>query len=159
MAVDPNTYNTLKDVSGMSDSEVDAYLKTHAPTGTYEWNAAQVHGNKLVVPTVKNGVVAMSTLDLGFTPDKQVDSTVKTDSGVYIIYKDGTTSLIGGTGSSGDNWGNISENDKTDIVNYLRTQPDFSESDLEKVKTDRNFQAVVLQQVQAEKNAVVNPFK
>lgn len=96
--VDPNTYDTLREVSGMSDAEVDAYLKVNTPEGTYQWNAAQISGNKMMVPKVVDGKVTMESLDLGpdYKADKEVQTTVKTDDGVYIIYKDGTTSLIGG---------------------------------------------------------------
>lgn len=102
--VDPNTYDTLREVSGMSDAEVDAYLKVNTPEGTYQWNAAQISGNKMMIPKVVDGKVTMESLDLGpdYKADKEVQTTVKTDDGVYIIYKDGTTSLIGG-GKSNSN--------------------------------------------------------
>lgn len=100
---DPNTYDTLRDVSGMSDAEVDAYLKVKAPEGVFQWNAAKINGSTMYVPKIVNGKVTMDKVDLGFTPasTKEVQTTVKTDDGVYIIYKDGTTSLIGGGKSNG----------------------------------------------------------
>lgn len=98
--VDPNTYDTLREVSGMSDAEVDAYLKVNTPEGTYQWNAAQVNGSTMYVPKIVNGKVTMDKVDLGFVPNKEVKSTVQTDSGVYVIYEDGTTSLIGGSGKN-----------------------------------------------------------
>lgn len=98
MSVDQDSYDTLREVSGMSDSEIDAYLKTHAAEGTYQWNASQISGSKMLVPKIVDGKVTMESLDLGpdYKADKQVQTTVKTDDGVYIIYKDGTTTLIGG---------------------------------------------------------------
>lgn len=102
MAADQNTYETLKDVSGMSDSEIDAYLKTKAPQGTYQWSQAQISGNTMYVPTIKNGVASMEKISLGFTPNKEAKSVTKTDDGVFILYNDGTyKNIITGGGSGG----------------------------------------------------------
>lgn len=97
---DPNTYNTLRDVSGMSDAQIDAYLKVNAPEGTYQWSAAEINGSTMYVPKVVNGKVTMEKVDMGFVPaaNKKVNSTVKTDDGVLVIYGDGTYDVIGGNG-------------------------------------------------------------
>lgn len=100
---DPNTYNTLRDVSGMSDAQIDAYLKVNAPEGTYQWSAAEINGSTMYVPKIVNGKLTMDKLDLGYTPkkEKKVSSTVKTDNGVLIIYADGTYDTVGGGSNSG----------------------------------------------------------
>jgi hypothetical protein len=97
-SVDPKTYETLRDVSGMSDTQIDAYLKAKAPEGTYQWNAAEISGSTMYVPKVVNGKLTMDKLELGYTPKdegKEYKTTVKTDDGVLIIYGDGTYDLIG----------------------------------------------------------------
>lgn len=101
---DPKTYETLRDVSGMSDAQIDAYLKVNAPEGTYQWNAAEINGSTMYVPKVVNGKLVMDKLDLGYTPaakGKEYKTAVKTDDGVLVIYGDGTYDLIGGKGGSG----------------------------------------------------------
>jgi hypothetical protein len=158
--VDPNTYATLRDVSGMTDAAIDNYLKSQAPQGTYVWDQAQVQGTKMMVPKVVNGKVTMDTLDLGYTPSPKFKEAIKTDAGVLMINTDGTYDIVQGTGSNdGNSWGEISNNDKSDIENYLRNQPDFSPDDLQKAKTDRQFQAVLLKKIQEEKAAVYNPYQ
>jgi len=159
--VDPDTYQTLREVSGMSDGQIDAYLKYNAPEGTYVWDQAQVVGNQMKIPKVVNGKVVMDTVDLGYTPKAGFKTAIKTDAGVVMINDDGTYDILPGTGDNdgGSSWGAISNNDKTDIENYLRTQPDFDASDLERVKNDRQFQAVILKEIEREKAAVYNPFQ
>lgn len=94
---DPNTIKTLKETSGLSDSEIDALLATSAPVGTYQWGEAQVFGSKMVVPKIVNGKVTMEKLDLGFTPSKEIKSTTKLDNGdVLLVYNDGTYSTYDG---------------------------------------------------------------
>jgi hypothetical protein len=97
--VDPKVYETLRDVSGMSDAQIDAYLKAKAPEGVYQWSAAQVAGSKMLVPKVVNGKVTMESLELGYTPGKEYKTAVKTDEGVLVIYSDGTYDVIGGKSS------------------------------------------------------------
>lgn len=92
---DPMTYDNLRSASGMSDAEIDTYLKVNAPKGTYEWNQAKFSGNKMYVPTIKNGVPSMEEIDLNFTPDREVEGVTKTDTGVFILYKDGTYKTVG----------------------------------------------------------------
>ena len=97
---DPKTYATLRDVSGMSDAQMDAYLKANAPEGTYKWDAAQISGSTMYVPKIVNGKVTMEKVDLGFTPGKEYKTSVKTDDGVMVIYGDGTYDLIGSGGGA-----------------------------------------------------------
>ena len=95
---DPRTYETLRDVSGMSDAEIDAYLKTKAPAGTYQWSAAQVNGSTMYVPKMVNGVVTMEKVDLGYTPKPGYKTTEKLSNGqVVMIFDDGSYKTIGGT--------------------------------------------------------------
>lgn len=89
-AADPKAYETLRDVSGMSDAAISTYLKTKAPAGTYQWDQAKVSGNQMYVPKVVNGVVTMDTVTLPFTPKAEPASVTKTDTGVFILYKDRT---------------------------------------------------------------------
>lgn len=98
-SVDPKVYETLRNVSGMSDAQIDARLKASAPDGVYQWNAAQVSGSTMYVPKVVNGKITMDQVDLGFTPGKEYKTTVKTDDGVLVIYNDGTYDVIGGKSS------------------------------------------------------------
>lgn len=127
--VDPNTYQTLKNVSGMSDPEIDAYLKVNAPEGTFQWSAAQVHGSKLVVPKMVNGKVTMETLDMGFTPVDPKDIDIqKSDSGIYLIDKStGTWKLIPGSAGTSDSTGGFTLNSgqtRYDALgNIIATQP------------------------------------
>jgi hypothetical protein len=102
--VDPAAYAALRDSSGMSDSAINLYLKTQAPEGTYNWTGAQYNGNKMLVPVVRNGKASVESIDLPFTPQKKIKDTVKTDTGVYIIYEDGTHTNIsdGNMGGGGD---------------------------------------------------------
>lgn len=92
---DKSTYDNLKKTTGMSDSEVDTYLKINAPKGTYQWDQAKFNGNKMYVPTIKNGVPAMEEVTLNFTPTKEVQGVTKTDTGVFVLYKDGTYQTVG----------------------------------------------------------------
>ncbi len=102
--VDPAAYAALRDAVGMNDAAINLYLKTQAPEGTYNWSAAQTIGNKMMVPVVRNGKASVETVDLPFTPTKKIKDTVKTDTGVYIIYEDGTHTNIadGNMGGGGD---------------------------------------------------------
>lgn len=158
-SIDPNTYATLRDVSGMTDGQIDAYLKVNAPTGTYQWDQAQVHGQTMVVPKIVNGKVILDKLDLGFTPTAEFKGSAKTDNGVIAFFNDGSYKYIGDpNANNNDSWGSLSNSDKTAAENWIRQQADFSQSDIEKLHTDRTFQALVLKQVQQEKSALVNPF-
>lgn len=156
---DPNTYATLRDVSGMSDAQIDAYLKVNAPEGTYNWSAATVNGSQMIVPGIdpRTKLPTITKIELGFTPQKKVQGVVKTDSGVLMYYDDGTHKVIG-DGPKKDDWGSLSNADKTDAENWLRQQSDFTQADIDKLHNDRTFQALVLKQVAAEKAAVSNPF-
>lgn len=154
---DRATYDNLKNTTGMTDTELDTYLKVNAPVGTYQWNQAKINGNKMVVPTIKNGVASIETIDMGFTPGKEIKTTVQTDDGVLLIYDDGTYKTIGAP-KKGTEFGAISKSDQTDAENWVRTRPNFSESDIEKLKTDRTFQAYVLGEVSKEKASLVSPF-
>jgi hypothetical protein len=88
---------TLREVSGLSDPEIDALLATSAPVGTYQWGEAKVFGSKMVVPKIVNGKVTMEKLELGFTPEKEIKSTTKLDNGdVLLVYNDGTYSTYDG---------------------------------------------------------------
>ena len=89
-AADPNTYNTLKTVSGMSDSAIATYLASKAPEGTYLWDQAKVSGSTMYVPKNINGKVTMEQLTLPYTPTKTQKSVTKTDDGVFILYDDNT---------------------------------------------------------------------
>lgn len=100
--VDPKVYETLRDVSGMSDAQIDAYLKVNAPEGTYQWDAAQMNGSKMMVPKVVNGKVTMESIEYGFDPGKEFKTAVKTDSGVFVIYNDGSWDNIGGADNPKD---------------------------------------------------------
>lgn len=92
---DPVVYNTLKNTTGMTDPEIDTYLKVNAPKGTYQWDQAKFSGNKMYVPTIKNGVPTMDEITLNFTPNKEVQGVTKTDTGVFVMYKDGTYKAVG----------------------------------------------------------------
>lgn len=113
--VDPKTYETLRDVSGMSDAQIDAYLKAHAPEGTYQWNAAQISGSTMYVPKIENGKIVMDKVDLGYTPGKEYKTTVKTDEGVLVIYSDGTYDVLGGSTGNGTITGFKNAEVETDI--------------------------------------------
>lgn len=165
--VDLNTYETLRDVSGMTDEEVNSYLVTHAPKGTYQWDASQIYGSKMVVPTIKNGVASATTIDLGFVPNKKVKSTVETDSGVMVVYDDGTHTFIG-TGpkpftlsagqtrydaqgrpivTSAGSEGDLTPSDKAKGVNYILTNGG-NQTDVEKFNTDRAYAAWVMSKLE-----------
>lgn len=60
---DPNTIKTLREVSGLSDAQIDTLLKTSAPKDTYQWDEAQYVGNKLVVPKVLNGKITLESIE------------------------------------------------------------------------------------------------
>lgn len=92
---DRATYDNLKSATGMTDPELDTYLKVNAPKGTYQWDQAKFSGNKMYVPTIKNGVPAMEEVTLNFTPTKEPESVTRTDTGVFILYKDGTYKAVG----------------------------------------------------------------
>lgn len=157
---DPNTYNTLRDVSGMSDDQIDAYLKVNAPKGTYQWDQAQISGDMMYVPKVVNGQVTLDKVPLGFTipKEKKVVGTPKVGDGVLIVYSDGTHQSVGNITPSGNDWGSLSSSDKADAENWLRQQSDFTQEDIDRLHTDRTFQAIVLKKVQEEKAAIGNPF-
>lgn len=165
---DPASYNTLKTASSMTDAEIDTYLKVNAPKGTYEWSQAQVKGSTMYVPTMKNGKPGVEAIDLGFTPDKVIKTTVETDQGVEIIFTDGTYKTIGApkttTGftlnpgetrydakgnpivtapTSSTSIGKLTPADEAKGVNYL-LQNGGTAADLDKFKTDRAYQAWVM---------------
>jgi hypothetical protein len=75
-----------------------------------------------------------------------------------IANKNADTQKLLNEASQSKDWGAISNNDKTDIINYLNTQPDVTPEDVERVKSDRAFQAAILKQVAAEKASLINPF-
>jgi hypothetical protein len=102
---DPNTYQTLKDVSGMSDELINNYLKSNAPEGTYVWDQAQISGSSMMVPKVVNGKVVMDKLDLGYTPGPSFKTAIKTDAGVLMINDDGTYDIVPGTADAGGSSG------------------------------------------------------
>ncbi len=105
-SADPVTVKNLREVSGMSDAQIEALLATSAPAGTFQWDQAKYSGNKMYVPKLTNGKVTIEALDLGFTPNKKIVSTTKLDNGnVIAVFEDGTYSTIGGgTTTSGGSY-------------------------------------------------------
>jgi hypothetical protein len=75
-----------------------------------------------------------------------------------ITNKNADTQKLLNEAATSKDWGAISNNDKTDIVNYLNTHPGVTSADITRAQTDRGFQAFILSEVQKEKAAVSNPF-